>query len=281
MHFDPSFTAPSVALLSLQPSQTAQPFQYPCFDWDIAVHHGTVDQKAPGFLALQQHHHSSWGSIVRFLEHVQKLLKDHTVPLATINGQKLAQIASDFDFNENPTKSDILSVIKNQSAVEKLLNRPGQRRRGQGGTAVAAAAIPRRWWCHGAALGSGQQQQWAAGVLGASWRSWNHLARVRNALREARHRHLENFYSRAKVCGATSCYCSASFLNISCFSACKKLFPFFSPFNHPLVRGSYFILHQQFSLCGCKICRSVSGENVPSLWLQWFCQKINVLTALP
>ncbi|NWY11035.1 IQCH protein, partial [Aphelocoma coerulescens] len=175
------------------PSQT----QDPCLDWNIAVHHGTVDQKAPGFLALQQHHHSSWGSIVGFLERTEKLLKDHAVPLATINGQKLAQIASDFDFNENPTKSDILSVIKNQSAVEKILNRPGQRRRGQGGTAAAAADIPRRWRCPGAALGSGQQQ-WAAGVLGASWRSWNHRARVRNALREARHRHLENFYSRSK-----------------------------------------------------------------------------------
>ncbi|XP_048174035.1 IQ domain-containing protein H isoform X3 [Corvus hawaiiensis] len=180
-----------------QPPQTAQPFQDPYLDWNIAVCHGTVDQKAPGFLALQQHYHSSWGSIVGFLEHTEKLLKDHAVPLATINGQKLAQIASDFDFNENPTKSDILSVIKNQSAVEKILNRPGQRCRGQGGTAAAAADIPRRWRCPGAALGSGQQQ-WAAGVLGASWRSWNHRARVRNALREARHRHLENFYSRSK-----------------------------------------------------------------------------------
>ncbi|NWW66994.1 IQCH protein, partial [Ifrita kowaldi] len=191
----PEWTYPAQQLESEVhiPSET----QDPCLDWDIAVHHGTVDQKAPGFLALQQHHHSSWGSIVGFLEHTEKLLKDHAVPLATINGQKLAQIASDFDFNENPTKSDILSVIKNQSAVEKILNRPGQRCRGQGGTAVAAAEIPRRWWCHGAALGSGQRQ-WAAGVLGASWRSWNHLARVRNALREARHRHLENFYSRAK-----------------------------------------------------------------------------------
>ncbi|NXS79091.1 IQCH protein, partial [Erpornis zantholeuca] len=169
------------------PSQT----QDSCLDWDIAVHHGTVDQKAPDFLAHQQHHHSSWGSTVGFLEHTEKLLNDHAVPLATINGQKLAQITSDFDFNENPTKSDILSVIKNQSSVEKILKRRGQGCRGQGGSAVAAAGMPRG--CQGAG-----QQQWAAGVLGASWRSWNHLARVRNALREARHRHLENFYIRAK-----------------------------------------------------------------------------------
>ncbi|NXY01239.1 IQCH protein, partial [Pteruthius melanotis] len=193
MKSKPEWTYPAQQLESEVhiPSQT----QDPCVDWDIAVHHGTMDQKAPGFLALQQHHHSSGGYIVGFLEHTEKLLKGHTVPLATINGQKLAQIASDFDFNENTTKSANLSVMKNQSGVEKILNRPGQRCRGQGDAAVAAAEIPRR--CHGAAPGSGQQQ-WAAGVLGASWRSWNHLARVRNALREARRRHLENFYIRAK-----------------------------------------------------------------------------------
>ncbi|NXB02439.1 IQCH protein, partial [Cnemophilus loriae] len=170
------------------PSQT----QDPCLDWDIAVH-----QEAPGFLALQHHHPSSWGSIVGFLEHTEKLLKDHAVPSATIDGQKSAQIASDLDFQENPTKSGILSVIKNQSAVEKIPNRAGQSCRGRGGSAVAAAEAQRRRRCHGAVPGCGQQQ-WAAGVIGASWRSWHHLARLRNALREARHRHLENFYSRAK-----------------------------------------------------------------------------------
>ncbi|NXM14736.1 IQCH protein, partial [Ploceus nigricollis] len=169
------------------PSQT----QDPCLDWDIAVH-----QKTPGVLALQHPHHSSRGSIVGFLEPTEKLLKDHSVPLATINGQKLAQIASDLDFKENPTKSDILSVMKNHSAVEKLLNRAGQSCRGRGGSAGAAAGIPR--WCPSPVPGSGQQQQWAAGVISSSWRSWNHLARLRSALREARHRHLENFYSRAK-----------------------------------------------------------------------------------
>ncbi|XP_023789538.1 IQ domain-containing protein H isoform X3 [Cyanistes caeruleus] len=174
-----------------QPPQTAQPLQDPCLDWDSAV-----QQKALGFLALQDHHHSSWGSIVGFLEPTEKLLKDHTVPLATIHGQKLAQTASDLNFKENPTKSEVLSVMKNQSAVEKILSRAGQSCRGQGGSAGAAAEIQRRRL--GAEPGSTQQQQRAAGVISASWRSWNHLARVRNALREARHRHLENFYSRAK-----------------------------------------------------------------------------------
>ncbi|NXK38549.1 IQCH protein, partial [Piprites chloris] len=178
------------------PSQS----QEPRLDWDVVVCHGTVDQKAPGFLALKQHHHLSWGSIVAFLEHAEKLLKDFSVPLATISGKKLARVASDFELDENPTKSAILSVIKNQSTVEKILNRPGQRSEGQGGAEMAATRIQRAWRRHraGTAAARCRQRERASGVIGAAWRSWSHVARVRNTLRESRHRHLENFCSRAK-----------------------------------------------------------------------------------
>uniref|UniRef100_A0A8C3QH94 IQ motif containing H n=1 Tax=Cyanoderma ruficeps TaxID=181631 RepID=A0A8C3QH94_9PASS len=186
LHFDPSLTAPSVALLFPQPSQTAQPSQDPCLDWDTAVH-----QKAPAFLAFQHHHHSSLGRAVGFLEPTEKLLKELTLPSATIDGQKSAQTARDLDFKENPTKNDKESAIKNQSGVEKILHRAGQSCRVQGSNAGAAAGMQR---CRE----HGQQQQWAAGVISSCWRSRNHLARLRNGLRGARHRHLENFYSRAK-----------------------------------------------------------------------------------
>ncbi|XP_009885593.1 PREDICTED: IQ domain-containing protein H [Charadrius vociferus] len=167
-----------------QPPQMSpcQSLQDPCFDCDIAVYHGRIDQKAPGFLALKQRYCLSWGSIVLFLEHTEKLLKDYAVPLATINCKKLAEVASDFKLNENPTKSDILSVIKNQSTVEKILDQPGQRYKGQGGTEMAATKI----------------QQWASGVIAVSWLLRNHMARVKKTLKESRQRHLENFYIRAK-----------------------------------------------------------------------------------
>ncbi|XP_051652826.1 IQ domain-containing protein H isoform X8 [Manacus candei] len=189
------------------PSQTQPPQAPPCqslqdprSDWDIVVCHGTVDPRAPGFLALKQHHHLSWGSIVAFLERAEKLLKDFSVPLATISGKKLAQVASDFELDENPPKSAILSVIKNQSAVAKILNRPGQSSKGRGGAEMAATKIQRAWRRHraGKAAARSRRRERASGVIGASWRSWNHMARVRNTLREARHRHLENFCSRAK-----------------------------------------------------------------------------------
>ncbi|NWW39264.1 IQCH protein, partial [Panurus biarmicus] len=160
------------------PSQT----QDPCLNWHVAAH-----QKAPGFLPLQHPHPSSWGRAVGILEPTEQLLKDHAGPSAPVNGQKLAQTPSEADFRANPTERESLSVRKNQSAVAETLNPAGQSCRGQGGGAGAAGRRP----------GCGQQQR-AAGVIRASWRSCNHLARLRNALREARRRHLENFYSRAK-----------------------------------------------------------------------------------
>ncbi|XP_009957333.1 PREDICTED: IQ domain-containing protein H, partial [Leptosomus discolor] len=185
-----------------QPPQTAtcQSLQDPCCDCDIAVHHGTIDQKAPGFLAFKQRYCLSWRSIVFFLEHTEKLLKNYAVPLATINCKKLVEVASDFELNENPSKRDILSVIKNQSTVEKILNRPGQRYKGQGGAEMAATKIQATWRCYRArkAYVRLRQQQWASGVIAASWLSCNHMARVKKTLKESRQRHLENFYIRAK-----------------------------------------------------------------------------------
>ncbi|XP_042680131.1 IQ domain-containing protein H isoform X3 [Centrocercus urophasianus] len=180
----------------LQAAQT----QDPSPDCSIAVCHGIIDQTAPGFLAFKQRHCLSWGSIVYFLERTEKLLKDYAVPLATISCQKLVEAASDFALNENPTKSDILSVIKNRSAVEKVLNRPGQRYKGQGGTEMAAIKIQATWRRFQArrAYARFRRQQWASGVIAISWLLHNHMARVKKTLKESRQRHLENFYIRAK-----------------------------------------------------------------------------------
>ncbi|OXB68995.1 hypothetical protein ASZ78_003464 [Callipepla squamata] len=174
--------------------------QDPSPDCDVAVCHGTVDQTAPGFLAFKQRYCLSWGSIVYFLEHTEKLLKDYAVPLATINCQKLVEAASGFVLNENPTRSDILSVIKNRSTVENILNRPGQRYKGQGGTEMAAIKIQATWRRYRArgAYVRFRQQQWASGVIAISWLLHYHMARVKKTLKESRQRHLENFYIRAK-----------------------------------------------------------------------------------
>ncbi|NWI60412.1 IQCH protein, partial [Calyptomena viridis] len=173
-----SYPAQQLECEGQTPSQTQEPRS----DRDT-VCHGTGEQKAPGFVALQQPSPFSWGSTVAFLEHTEKLLQDSAVPLAAIDGKKLARAASDLELPENPTQSDVLSGIKNPSAVEKILNPRGQRHRGRGGG--GAAEVQR-------------EREWASGVIAASWRRWSRTARVRNALRESRHRHLHNFAIRAK-----------------------------------------------------------------------------------
>ncbi|NXY83656.1 IQCH protein, partial [Alcedo cyanopectus] len=189
----PLWTCPAQQLeFELQiPSQT----QDPCFDGDIAVYHGTIDRQAPAFLAFKEHHCLCWESIAFFLEHVEKLLKASAVPLATLDGRKLAEVASGFELHKNPTQRDVLSVLRNQSAVDKLLKPPGQRGRGQG-TAPGEVQV----MCEGGsrARGPGRQQQWASGVIAASWLRHRLAARGKKTLKESRRRHLENFSIRAK-----------------------------------------------------------------------------------
>ncbi|XP_030433941.1 IQ domain-containing protein H isoform X1 [Gopherus evgoodei] len=178
----------------------SQPLQNTFLDYDITICNGTIDQKAPDFLAFKQHYCLSWGSILSFFEYVEKLLKDYAVPLAIIKSKKLMELISDFELHQRPTRDDLLSVIKNRTTVKRILNQPGQRYKGQHGTEMAATKIQATWRRYKArkAYIHFRQQQWASGVIAISWLLHSHMARVKKTLKESRQRHLENFYIRAK-----------------------------------------------------------------------------------
>ncbi|XP_053129191.1 IQ domain-containing protein H isoform X2 [Hemicordylus capensis] len=177
-----------------------QEFQNALLDFDIPVCKGAIDREASIFLGFKHHCCLFWGSVLSFLEHVERLLKDYAVPSATIQGRKVMEILPDFELDQRPTREELLSVLKNYSTVKMLLSQPGQRYKGQNGTQAAATKIQATWRCYKfrKAYITFRQQQWASGVIAISWLVRVHMARVRKALKEARQRHLENFNTRVK-----------------------------------------------------------------------------------
>ncbi|XP_063269061.1 IQ domain-containing protein H isoform X2 [Prinia subflava] len=176
-------------LSQTQPPQTAQPFQ-DSLDGDTAA-----QQKAPGFLALQHHRPSSRGRAAGLLEPTENLLKPLAVPLTPTSGQKPSQTPSDFE--ENPTKSEDLSVMKNQPAVEELPGGAGRGSAGPGGSAGPSAGLGGLRGRAVPGCGPGLRGRAVPGC-GPGLRGRAHLAALGSAPGEARRRHLENFYSRAK-----------------------------------------------------------------------------------
>ncbi|XP_077173512.1 IQ domain-containing protein H isoform X2 [Paroedura picta] len=169
-------------------------------EFNIVIRKGNLDHGAPDLLAFKDHCCLFWGSALCFLERVARLLRDYAVPLAVVKGKKVMELLLDFEFHQRPTRQEFLSVIKNQVAVRKLLNRPGQRYRGQNGTEAAATKIQATWRCYTfrKAYINFRRRQWASGVVAISWLVRMHMVRVRKTLRESRQKHLENFYARAK-----------------------------------------------------------------------------------
>nr|XP_034987605.1 IQ domain-containing protein H [Zootoca vivipara] len=175
-------------------------FQNISLEFEIPVRKGAIDYTALDLQGFKRHCCLFWGSVLSFLEHVSNFLKDYAVPSAIIKGKRVMEIIPDFELNQRPTREEILSVIKNISAVKKLLTKPGQRYKGQNGTAVAATKIQALWRCYKLrkAYIDFRQQQWASGVIAISWLVHVHRGRVKNTLKESRQKHLENFYIRAK-----------------------------------------------------------------------------------
>uniref|UniRef100_A0A670JDU8 IQ motif containing H n=1 Tax=Podarcis muralis TaxID=64176 RepID=A0A670JDU8_PODMU len=164
-------------------------FQNVSLEFEIPVRKGAIDYTALDLQGFKNHCCLFWGSVLSFLEHVSNFLKDYAVPSAIVKGKRVMEIIPDFELNQRTFRRS-----------KKLLSKPGQRYKGQNGTAVAATKIQALWRCYKfrKAYITFRQQQWASGVIAISWLVHVHRGRVRNTLKESRQRHLENFYIRAK-----------------------------------------------------------------------------------
>lgn len=66
----------------------------------------------------------TWGPIVSMLKSMEKMLQQYAIPVAFIDGDKLAELALEFELELQPTVNDLLTAIVNREDVESLINAP-------------------------------------------------------------------------------------------------------------------------------------------------------------
>lgn len=88
------------------------------------IQHGHTKELTNEYMAFRQHYCLSWGPIVSMLHRLELLLQQYAVPIAFVNGDKLADLALEFELELQPSLPEILSVLVNQEDVEAIVRSP-------------------------------------------------------------------------------------------------------------------------------------------------------------
>ncbi|XP_071965031.1 IQ domain-containing protein H-like [Antedon mediterranea] len=188
---------------SLVPMKIKEPFPPPTtpasefkhLHHRFAIQHGRACENSKDYAAFKQHYCLSWGNISSTLKLLEKLMMEYAVPLAFVNGDRLADLALEYELEKDPSIPELLSVIINKDDVEALIRRPGRRYLGPRGTHVAASKIQSTWrrYKDRQAYLEYRRKKWAAGVIAISWIMNVKMAKIRKNLKLTRKQELVNF----------------------------------------------------------------------------------------
>ncbi|KAK3732917.1 hypothetical protein QZH41_012675, partial [Actinostola sp. cb2023] len=166
----------------------------------FVIQNGKTRVTSQDYLDFKQHYCLSWGSILTLIIDLEELMTNYSVPIAFIDGDRLADLALVFELEQQPSLEHFLTCILNGDDVEKIIKTPGRRYIGPRGSEMAAIKIQSTWrrYKDRAAYLLYRKQKWAAGVIAISWIMNCKLSMIRKQLKETRRNQLERFKLRNK-----------------------------------------------------------------------------------
>ena len=86
---------------------------------EFIIRRGAALRTTPEFVSYQRSYAAQWGAINQVIGHLEALLKEFGVPLAYVDGKKLAKLAA-VDLGA-PSRDDLLNCLANRGDVEPLM----------------------------------------------------------------------------------------------------------------------------------------------------------------
>ena len=88
------------------------------------IQHGHTKESSNEYTAFRQHYCLTWGPIVSTLKRLEKVLQEYAVPIAFVNGDKLADLALEYELEIQPSTLELFSTLVNLEDVEALVKTP-------------------------------------------------------------------------------------------------------------------------------------------------------------
>lgn len=153
------------------------------------------------FVHFKQYYCLSWESINKLLDKLEKLLIDYSVPIAFVDGERLADMSLYFEIGPKPTMKDLLMCILNSSDVEKIICIPGRRYIARDGPDMAAVKIQAMWkgYYRRKVYVESRRKKWAAGLIALTWIMKCKLTYIKKHLKQMYWEYLLNYRKRNTV----------------------------------------------------------------------------------
>ncbi|CAF0958808.1 unnamed protein product [Rotaria sordida] len=164
----------------------------------LIIQDGITKDQTEIFLQYRQFYYFIWGNIVKIFRMLEKIMYNYFVPIALINGEKVAELAQSIEIERKPTLEELLSTIINRDDIEKLIKQPSRRFRGKNGKDRAAIIIQSCWrGFHARYIYKDiKKRRWAAHIIGSVWLKYSKLSKIRKQLKLIHHRQLEFFQKK-------------------------------------------------------------------------------------